>query len=138
MYDKQRIRVSLDCGDEIITKQSHKAECDINNILKQYQRTGIITHVQNARADYTDLPSDVDYQNSLNILLQADETFAALPAAVRQYFNNDPSAFLGSFADPTQADKLREFGLLKPVEASAAPAAVTSPAAPSKASGDPS
>lgn len=128
-YRPSRRRVSLDCGDQLITKQSHKAECDIHNILKQYQRTGIITHVQSARPQYTDLPSDVDFQTAMNTILAAESAFAGLPAAVRNYFSNDPQAFLAAFSDPAQLDKLREFGLVKPAPLPAA-AAVAGAGAP--------
>lgn len=112
-YRAARKRVSISCGDEQITKQSHKDECDIHTILRQYQRTGIITHVQSARPEYTDLPSDVDFQSALHTLMQAETAFAALPAAVRAHFDNDPARFLSAFSDPSQDAKLREFGLLR-------------------------
>lgn len=118
MYSQQRRRVQVDFGTELITKQAHKAECDINNILNQYKRTGIITHVQSARAIYTDLPSDVDYQQSLNTLMAAEAAFLDLPAVVRDHFHNDPAQFLAAFGDDKQADKLREFGLLRAAEPS--------------------
>lgn len=107
-----RKRVTLDTGEELITKQSHKDECDIHNILGQYKKTGIITHVQSARPQYTDLPSDMDYQSSLNTLMQAEQAFAELPATVRDHFHNDPGEFLAAFSDEKQEDKLREFGLI--------------------------
>jgi phage internal scaffolding protein len=116
MFYRKHNRVTLDCGTEQITKQSHKAECDIHNILKQYQRTGIITHVQNARPTYTDLPSDMDYQNALNTMIAAEAAFNDLPARVRAKWDNDPAAFLAAFSDPQQEATLREYGLLKPAE----------------------
>lgn len=131
-YRRQRQRVALDCGDQLITKQSHKAECDITNILKQYQRTGIITHVQNARPTYQDLPSNVDYQAAMNLLIEADAAFLALPAKVRDHFNNDPAAFLAAFSDPKQEGQLREFGLLRPLPAAAAVAGAGAPPAASE------
>lgn len=121
-----RRRVGLDCGTEVMTKQSHKDECDIYRILNQYQRTGIITHVQKARARYDDLPDSMDYQQSLHIIMEAEQAFSALPAKVRAHFDNDPGAFLQSFADPKQHDTLREFGLLKPAQAPA-PSPATPP-----------
>lgn len=128
MFYRKHNRVTLDCGTEQITKQSHKAECDIHNILKQYQRTGIITHVQNARPTYTDLPSDMDYQNALNTMIAAEAAFNDLPARVRANWNNDPAAFLAAFSDPDQEAKLRDYGLLKPAEGPQQPAAtLTSP-----------
>lgn len=107
-------RVTLDCGSEAMTKQSHKAECDIHNILRQYQRTGIINHINSKQPLFTDLPSNLDYQSALNDLLSAQAAFAALPASVRDHFRNDPRLFLAAFSDPAQADTLREFGFLNP------------------------
>lgn len=130
-YRSQRKRVAINCGDQLITKQSHKEECDIYNILRQYQRTGIITHVQNARPTYQDLPSNVDYQSAMNTLIQADAAFAALPAKVRDHFDNDPAAFLAAFSDPKQEATLRGFGLLRPLpEMAALAGAGAPPAAP--------
>lgn len=118
MFYRRHNRVSLDCGNTVVTKQSHKAECDIHTILRQYQRTGIITHVQRARPTYLDLPDFMDFQTSLEVLREAETAFAALPARVRDHFANDPANFLAAFHDPKQADQLREFGLLKPLAAS--------------------
>lgn len=114
---KARIRVSYSCGDQVVTKQSHKAECDINNILKQYQRTGIITHVQNARPTYEDLPSSIDFQEAMNTVLEAERAFLALPGKVRAHFDNNPERFLAAFYDPKQVDVLRGFGLVPEVAA---------------------
>lgn len=111
-YRKSRRRVQFDSGTQMVTKQSHKAECDIHNILRQFQRTGIITHVQNARPTYMDLPSDVDFQQALETMRIAEEAFADLPAAVRSHFENDPKRFLSAFDDPSQEATLRSFGLL--------------------------
>lgn len=99
---------------DLVTKQSHKAECDIHNILRQYQRTGIINHVQAARPTYQDLPSDVDFQQALHTMMAAEEAFAGLPARVRAHFSNDPAAFLAAFSDPDQVETLRGFGLVNP------------------------
>lgn len=123
-----RIRVSFSCGDEMVTKQSHKAECDINNILRQYQRTGIITHVQNARPTYEDLPSNVDFQQAMNTVLEAERAFLALPGKVRAHFDNDPERFLAAFYDPNQVETLRGFGLVP--EAAAVGGASAPPSEP--------
>lgn len=106
--------VDLDCGDEMMTKQSHKDECDIHNILRQYQQTGIIQHINDRTGVFDDLPSDLDYQASMNLMLDAQARFAALPAKVRDHYGNDPARFLAAFQDPDQEDTLRGFGLLNP------------------------
>lgn len=114
-------RVVAEIGETTRTIQSAKAECDINNILSQYRRTGIITHVSNNRPTYGDLPSDLDYQQAMNTLLEAQGAFAGLPSKVRDYFANDPARLLVALADPEQADKLREFGILNPLPPATVP-----------------
>ncbi|WNK12659.1 MAG: internal scaffolding protein [Microvirus sp.] len=120
----QRRRVSLDCGDKLITKQAHKDECDIHNILRQYQRTGIINHVAAARAQYGDLPDPIDFQEAQHKLMAASTAFASLPSSVRDHFGNDPGRFLSAFLDKDQEPYLRSVGLLNALPASEA----TSPA----------
>lgn len=95
------------------TKQSMVAECDINNILKQYKRTGMIAHInaQAAQGQYIDLPSDQDFQESLNIVMRAEESFATLPSKVRARFGNDPQEFLAFMADPANQDEMISLGL---------------------------
>lgn len=128
-------RVTLDF-DEInpqsisLTKQSHKNECDINTILKQYSKTGIISHINTQSPQYLELPDALDYQESLNVVAEASIAFDSLPSVVRDHFKNDPLNFLSSFSDPSQRETLEKFGLLKarppvgdpPVSPSPAPA----------------
>lgn len=127
MFYRTHERVTLDTGTLEITKQSHKQECDINFILKQYSQTGIINHITSQQPLYSDLPSNIDYQNSQNLLIEANDTFATLPSKTREYFQNDPATFLAAFQDPTQEAYLRSQGFLKPLPAAAAaqPAAQT-------------
>lgn len=115
-YRSQRIRVTAPHDDTLMTKQSHKEECDILNILKQYQRTGVITHVAPGQPNYMDLPDNLDYQAALETIQQGQEAFASLPAKCREYFDNNPETFLAALYDSKQHDKLREFGVFKALE----------------------
>lgn len=112
MFYRPHPRVSLDCGDHLITKQSHKAECDIHNILRQYQRTGILEHVARGQQAFIELPDALDYQASLHVIANAQAAFAALPSTVRDHFSNSPELFLSAFTDPTQHSTLADLGLL--------------------------
>src|SRR6185369_4770159 len=51
-----------------MTKQSFKDECDINNIVRRFEATGIVDHINAAHAKglYTDLPSGLDLQTALD------------------------------------------------------------------------
>lgn len=108
-------RVTTPVGDRSLTIQSAAAECDINNILSQYRRTGIVTHVTQARPSYEDLPDAIDYQASMNTLMEAQSAFAGLPAKVRDHYGNDPLRLLQALADPREHSQLREFGILRSV-----------------------
>lgn len=107
---------------EVITKQEFKDECDIHNILAQYKRTGIVTHVQNAAPRFEDLPDDIDYQFALNTVIAADDAFMALPASVRAEYNNDPGELLDALHKPENEDKFIKLGLIKPKPEPVSPA----------------
>lgn len=100
-----------------LTKQEFKREADINNILKQYSKTGMLTHlnVRAAQGMYADLPDALDFQESLHLVRQAEATFMTLPAKLRDRFGNDPAQFLAFCSDPRNLEEMRELGLaLKP------------------------
>lgn len=108
-----RLRVQVSCGDELITKQEFKDECDINNILTQYKQTGIIQHIQTQTPIYSELPDEIDYQQSLNIMAQAQDAFSTLPSVVRRYFSNDPSQLLSALNNPDMRTTLEGLGVLQ-------------------------
>lgn len=95
-----------------LTKQSFVAECDINNIIKQYSATGQVRHIsaQAAQGRYMDLPDDIDFQNSLEIVRQAGEAFASLPSGVRTRFSNDPAEFLDFMSNPANQEEIIKMG----------------------------
>lgn len=92
-----------------MTKQSFKDECDINNIVRRFEATGILDHVNRAAQEglYVDLPDGLDLQTSLNTIAQAEAAFMALPAAARAEFDNDPVLFVDAFKNPTEAQQER-------------------------------
>lgn len=103
----------IDCGPEMVTKQSHKDECDIHKILSQYQKTGIINHITPNQPQYLDLPDNLDYQQSVNLILEAQEAFATLPSLIRDRYGNDPARFLEALNDPSQREFLTEIGVFE-------------------------
>lgn len=96
-----------------MTKQSMAAQCDINNILKQFKMTGVISHisVHASKGTYQDLPESLDFQESLHTVKRAQDAFASLPSKVRNRFDNDPALFLMFCSDPANAAELVELGL---------------------------
>lgn len=93
------------------TQQHMKAECEINNILGKYDKTGLITHVNRAVAQYGDYSEVNEYQESLNRVIAAQNAFMELPSAVRKRFANDPGAFFEFATDPSNHDEMVRMGL---------------------------
>lgn len=112
-YSPSHIRVSIDTGLESYTIQSGKDQCDINNIIRRYQRTGILEHINKSTADYIDLPDVSDYQASLNFLMQARDAFNQLPSTIRDEYDNDPGEFLAALGDPANHSHFVDLGIFK-------------------------
>ena len=93
-----------------MTKQSFKAECDINLILKKYQKTGVLDHINKYEGQYGEVDPH-DYHEAMNIVISSQEMFDDLPARAREYFKNDPAEFLAYMEDNPQPETLRELGL---------------------------
>lgn len=108
-------RVTVEFTEPSMTKQSHKDECDIHRILKQYQRTGVMAHIAARQPSFQELPDNFDYQSALDISLKAQEAFGMLPSSLRDRYKNDPGTFLSAISDPREAEYLREMGVLKPL-----------------------
>lgn len=97
-----------------LTHQSMAPECDINTIMRKYEKTGVLEHRNNFHGqygDFADVPAD--YQESMNHVLAADEMFQTLPARIRRRFHNDPGAFIAYATDPSNQDELIAMGLAK-------------------------
>lgn len=108
----KKLRLHPPLGGETMTKQSFKDECDINNILKKYQSTGLISHVA-SQGRYINLPPALDYHEATNLCLEAQKSFDGLPSSVRREFANDPGEFLSFVDDPKNVDRMEELGLLR-------------------------
>lgn len=51
-------------GVESLTHQSFKDECDVNNVIKRFTRTGQLTHVNQRPAQYGDAPEQSFFEAS--------------------------------------------------------------------------
>lgn len=98
---------------ETVTQQSMADECDINNIMAQYERTGLCNHLNQYEGQYGDFTDVVDYQTAFNVVIKANEMFESLPSSVRKRFNNDPASFLSFVDDPANSEALIEMGLAR-------------------------
>ena len=102
-------KTSIITCDDGITEQHHSEECDVNNILATYMKTGVIPPLD-PNANYGDL-SDFDYQSMQNQIANANSLFEQLPENVRMRFGNEPYRFLNFVQDERNYDELVEMGL---------------------------
>lgn len=95
--------------------QSSKDECDINNIMRHYEKTRQVPpHLireDGHYGDFTDIPS---YQDSLNQVMRAKEQFDLLGSRIRERFDNDPQKFLDFVSKPENGAEMAKLGLFKP------------------------
>lgn len=94
-----------------MTKQSFADESQINKIMAKYEKTGLIEHVKD-HSGYTNMPPPMEYQDALNLTIEAQSSFDDLPANIRREFGNDPYQFLAFVEDPENVDRMAELGLL--------------------------
>lgn len=94
------------------TRQADAQSCDVNHILSRYAKDGVLTHVQKSPGTYLDIASigAADYHDALNKVILAGDAFDALPSSVREFYRNDPAAFLNAVEtgslDPSLYDVL--------------------------------
>lgn len=116
-YDRDAVSraTGLECRDESLTIQEGAEETNINYILEQFGKTGLlpVTASEALQGDFTDVG---DYRSMLDQLKAADEAFKALPANVRRFFDDDPAKFTSFMAEDGHQEQLREWGLLNPPE----------------------
>jgi phage internal scaffolding protein len=96
--------------DPTMAKQSFKESCDVNHILKKYQKTGVLPIMKNQKLyeDFADAPT---YHESMNIIAKSTEQFEGLDADLRDRFNNDPYKFLEFVNNEDNSDEMIKLGL---------------------------
>ena len=109
-YHRHRVTVPIETEGSL-TQQSGKDECDINRIMKKYEREGLFDHVNKHQGSYGNFIGFQDYQTSQNQILEAQAAFETIPSAVRKKFDNSPVKFLEFAQNPDNLDEMIELGL---------------------------
>lgn len=113
-------------------KQQMKEECDINNIMSRFQKTGMINHVNNHSPQYG-FATSIDYREAVELVRKAEKMFADLPSSARNKFDNSPEAFLEFASNPENIEQMREMGLAEPIIQPVEPVQTTTETAPEEA-----
>lgn len=111
-YDGSVVPVRVVCGEELLTKQEFKDDCDLNRLMKKYVRGGELP-VSSRKALYADCSQVADFLEAQLLVQRAGDQFAALPANVRERFKNSPAAFLEFMADKANQEEAGKLGLVE-------------------------
>ena len=104
---------SIDFSNTVsLTQQEFTEECDVNNIVKKYQQTGVLPRGYHGEPRYGYAPA-LDFREALELVMSTEEHFMSLPSEVRQRFENDPGELLAFLDDPENLEEARQLGLAK-------------------------
>lgn len=95
------------------TKQEFAKDCDVNQIVAKYRKTGSITHVRNSTngvyADMTDAPG---FLEATQTVAKARQAFEEIPAHIRNQFGHDPENLMRFLNDPKNHEEAIKMGLM--------------------------
>ena len=101
----------LVCEEPTRAQQHHKDECDINVILERFGKTGQVP-VNAISGTYGDFSGVHDYHTALNAIIASESEFAALPAQLRNRFDNEPSKLIEFLDNPQNKAEAEKLGLI--------------------------
>lgn len=93
-------------------EQAHKRQCDVNYILRDYAKTGLLKHATKYQGQYDDVTID-SFQDAMFLVTRAQNMFNDLPSEIRKECNNNPAEFLKFVQDPKNKERMEELGILK-------------------------
>lgn len=136
---KKRNDPGIDCqkaienGEKIRVEQHHESNTNINKIVKKHGADLIAKVSELSQFKYDDVTGN-DFQETMNAMIRARDTFSQVPSAIRKQFGNDAAAFMDFVHDPANADKLVEMGLANSPEPPPEPVKVeiTNPTPPAE------
>jgi phage internal scaffolding protein len=121
-YTNPPPRCWFETQGESMTQQHFAEESEINNILRTYDRNGVIEHIHRGNAIYADFSNITDLSDALHQIKEAQEEFLNIPSEIREKFQNDAGKFFKFASDPANLKELREMGLANPEQSAAMPA----------------
>lgn len=98
------------------TDQSQKKQCDVNEIIARYKKTGQVSHLAKNQGVYADISEIPDLLTATSNVQKAQDAFMTLPAKIRKMFDNDAIAFVNYMSDPTKVEEQIKLGLRDPLQ----------------------
>jgi len=102
------------------TRQEFTKECNINNIVSKYHKTGVFEH-EGGQGIFQDVSGYPSYQEALQFTINAQKSFMGLDVNLRKRFHNDPHELMEFLKDPSNKEEGQKIGLLMPDKKPAEP-----------------
>lgn len=97
---------STENKDASLTKQGDKDSCDVNQIMKRYEKTGILPPYTTP-GYFADVSEFGDFHRVTEVVRQTQEIFMQTPAEFRASFDNDVANFVNWATDPVNAAEVK-------------------------------
>ena len=102
MTTKRERKYSQDFSGETVVQQHFKQSCDVNNIVAQYQATGIDVHADRINRQTFGFASSKSYEQAAREIAEIGSAFADLPSSERSRFANDPARWIDELTTPVE------------------------------------
>jgi phage internal scaffolding protein len=100
-------KTNIEEFDPSLTVQEQKDSTDVNNILKRFQATGLIEHVNSNEAQYGEF-GQYDYHENATMVARINSSFEELPSSVRAQFNNNPQEWVEHISIPENIEDMKD------------------------------
>lgn len=97
------------------TKQSFKKECDINHMMRTYQKTGAMPPINKNLPKFGDFSQTRNFHAAVTQVREAETAFGALPSHIRRRFGNDPGELLDFLENVENYQEAADLGLVPPL-----------------------
>lgn len=94
------------------TVQEETEGTDINVLMRKFRRTGLIPQTQK-KPMYGDFSNVLDYTDARQLMNTAQDMFKALPAEIRDRFENKPENLLAFMEDEENYEEAMDLGLVE-------------------------
>lgn len=93
-----------------MTKVNLAEALDINNIIKKYNKTGVMQNSHDFEGMYGQFDS-FDLKEAMQKVIDAETLFLQVPSEIRNNFGNDAGAFIDYATDSENKDQMIKWGL---------------------------
>ncbi len=96
-----------------LTKQAFAKECDVNNIVARYMKTGVLDHLAAKPPVYGDVEGS-DLHTLMNVVAEAHSAFEEMPDVLRARFSS-PHELVSFVSDEGNRAEAVDLGLVEPL-----------------------